>query len=414
MLALGAFYGLLRKNKGYRKLVSKVAEIFKGKEILYAIIASLIITAMTTMVTQTFIVLIFVPFLISVALKLGMDKLSAFSITFGSMLIGLLGVLYGGEGLYWFNYYTQVESGTGLIYRLIVLIIGYVLFNFINIMHIRKTKREKINEEEADMYLVEKEDKGVLQLVLVIIMMVITFGIVILGYVNWNELFGTTVFNEFHTWLTGLSINEFPIAKAILGTQTNSFGMWSFLVGSNGSTSTTIGMGTTILIVLSLILLIMNRVSLKESLEDAGEGIKKISKCVGIYLLVYSLMMVGYTTQFMPSIINLIFSGIKSFNPYLISLVAGVSHIFNTDLGLTGFMITGIFTSMYPANIEIIHTIFTTLYGYIGIVAPTSGILLIGLSYLGIEYKSWIKYIWLFAVGMLVILMALFTILTYL
>ena len=125
-------------------------------------------------------------------------------------------------------------------------------------------------------------------------------------------------------------------------------------------------------------------------------------------------MMVGYMTQFIPTIINVITKGVKEFNPYVTSIIAGINHIYNTDLGFTGFMTTGILTSLYPTNIEIIHTIFTTLYGYVGIVAPTSGILLIGLSYLNIEYKSWIKYIWLFAIGMLVILIALFTILTYL
>ena len=53
------------------------------------------------------------------------------------------------------------------------------------------------------------------------------------------------------------------------------------------------------------------------------------------------------------------------------------------------------------------------MYGIVQLFMPTSAILIIGLSLMKIDYKSWLKYIWLFVVGMLIILLVLFTVVTY-
>ena len=43
-------------------------------------------------------------------------------------------------------------------------------------------------------------------------------------------------------------------------------------------------------------------------------------------------------------------------------------------------------------------------YGLASMFSPASAILLIGLSYLGITYKEWMKYIWKFLVIMFVVI----------
>ncbi|NLA43974.1 hypothetical protein GX865_07610 [Candidatus Saccharibacteria bacterium] len=42
-------------------------------------------------------------------------------------------------------------------------------------------------------------------------------------------------------------------------------------------------------------------------------------------------------------------------------------------------------------------------FGIAALIAPSSAILLVGLSYLEISYKDWFKYIWKFLVAMIVI-----------
>ena len=70
-------------------------------------------------------------------------------------------------------------------------------------------------------------------------------------------------------------------------------------------------------------------------------------------------------------------------------------------------------TNVYADNIEIVHTIFTSMYGIVQIFVPTSAMLVLGLSMMKISYKDWLKYIWLYVIGMIIILLVLFTVVTY-
>ena len=70
-------------------------------------------------------------------------------------------------------------------------------------------------------------------------------------------------------------------------------------------------------------------------------------------------------------------------------------------------------TTVFADNFAIAHTIFTSMYGIVQIFMPTSMILVTGLALTKVSYKEWFKYIWLFVVGMIIILLVLFTVVTY-
>ncbi len=424
LLVLGCFYGVLSKVKGYNKLVKRIAEKFEGKEIVFALVSSLFITLMASLFTQSFIALVFVPFVISILLSMKLDKLTAFSVTFGSVLIGLLGITYGGEGAYWFNYYNGTTVSTGLLYRVLVLVVAYILFNFFTILHMKKVlKDKKLNEKASDPFAVEKVEKDAKCWPIVVVFAII-FVIMILGFVDWGT-FGIECFKNFHKsliefklsdlpligeWLGKYSIGEFTLFGKILGTLATTenngvipgaFGVWNLFHAS-----------TFLLVMIALIALI-GRVKFDEFLDGFVEGVKKIAKPLALFIGSYIVMLPVYQSTVIPTITNVIFKNISSFNPYLVSLNALFANIFHADFGFTGFTIGTFFTTTYAANVEVIHTIFTTLYGFAALCIPTSGILLIGLSYLDIDYKQWIKYIWIFIVAILVILLILFTIMTY-
>lgn len=102
LVVIGVFYGILSRTSGYRECVKSIAKGFKNVEIVFVILSSILTTLLTAFCTQTFIVLIFVPFIISVLREMKLDKITAFMCTFGSMLIGILGAVYGTEGLAYF------------------------------------------------------------------------------------------------------------------------------------------------------------------------------------------------------------------------------------------------------------------------------------------------------------------------
>ena len=405
LLVLGGFYAILSISNGYKKLVSSIAEKLKGKETIAIILVSLIFTAMASLFSQSFVALVFVPFIISVLLEMKLDKITAFSATFGAVLIGLLGVTYGSEGLYYFNYYTNISVSTGLLYRLIVLVVAFVLFNFFTVLHARKVlKDKKVNEIEADPFKVSKVDKKA-KAWPVVVLFSILFVLIILGYIRWEENFGITIFNEFHKWLLNIKIGNFEIFRAFLGTFSmetyGEFGNWNLFHIS------------TLLMVSGSIIALINGVKFSDFISAIGDGIKKMRLPIGVFVGSYMVMAAVYMAGTMPTVTNLIMKLTSSFNPFVTALDALVVNIFHPDLGLTGYIVGTYLVSAYASNIEILHTIFITLYGFVGLIAPTSGILLIGLSYLDIDYKTWLKYIWMFVLGILVILLVLFTVMFY-
>ena len=135
LLILGGFYGLLSKTSAYQKITTSIAKKLKGKEIISLIVTSVIIAGLTSISTTSFAILVFVPFIITVLSKMGLDRISAFVATFGSMLIGILGATFGTESLIAFNNYYAGNLGTDvlgatLIIRSVILLVSLALFNF--------------------------------------------------------------------------------------------------------------------------------------------------------------------------------------------------------------------------------------------------------------------------------------------
>ena len=104
----------------------------------------------------------------------------------------------------------------------------------------------------------------------------------------------------------------------------------------------------------------------------------------------------------------------KSFNPYITTITSFITSIFHADLGYTSYLVGSILSTTYAESLNIAHTIYVTTYGLVQVFMPTSALLLVALSYMKIDYKSWFKYIWIFAAAMLVVLLIVVTVGTYL
>lgn len=405
LLAVGAFYGVMSKTDSYKKLVSTIAKKLNGKEILFVIIASLLFVAMGSLLTQSFVALVFVPFIISILLNLKLDKITAFVTTIGSMLVGLMGATYGYEGISEFNYYLNMYGGENIginvITQLLVVVVAYILLNIFTVLHVKNVLSDKkLNESEVDPFKVEKTNKKT-SLIPSIVIMSIIFILVILGYVGWNSAFGITCFDDFHKWLTELAIADFAIFGKIFGSSAAAFGAWTLSIMS------------IILVLLSLLAMITSRMKFDELLKSYVDGFKVMAVPVLLVALVQSILYISNYSPTIPVMINSMVDGLKSFNPFITSFVALISSVFQPDLGFNALTVAGYFVSNFADSTELIQTIFVTIYGLVQLFVPTSALLLVGLAYLNIDYKSWIKYIWKYVLGLLVILIVLFTVLAY-
>ena len=94
ILIVGGFYGVLNKSSGYKKLLDNIVSKVKklGNKFIYlVIILFALVSALTGM---DMLIFMFIPFVISIILLLGYDKLVAISATVVSSIIGVIGGIF--------------------------------------------------------------------------------------------------------------------------------------------------------------------------------------------------------------------------------------------------------------------------------------------------------------------------------
>ena len=113
----------------------------------------------------------------------------------------------------------------------------------------------------------------------------------------------------------GLKIGDLEIFKSLLGTLATSapFGAWNLFHMS------------TLLFIVSIVVALLGRIKLNDFVSAYGEGAKKMSKSITLFVLVYMVMIAAYMSPFVPTITNLLFSGVSKFNPFLVSLAAFIA-----------------------------------------------------------------------------------------
>ena len=411
LLAIGAFYGVLTKTQAYERIVSGIARKIKHKKIAVVII-SVILAALTSLLTQTFVVLIFVPFIISILNRLKLDKMTILATTFGSILVGVMGATYGTDGISMFNYYlgytqTVPYEMPALLIRSGVLVIGLVLFNFFTLSHMSKASKRA---ESIDLFEVEVEEeraKKTKNMIPIIVVGVVLFVLCILGFVNWSGNFGVEAFDNFHTLITedikieaSGSGNDFFIFKDLLGTGITALGSWNNITIS------------AFLIIFTIILALCYRFKMNDFIDAVKSGIKKLllpSLCI---IGAYMLMIVVYQSTYMATIVNKLLTLTDSFNIATMTLSSLLLNIFHTDLGFTGWVMGSYLPVEYVDYMSPVYTIFTSLYGFVQFFIPTSMVLGIGLVSLKVKFSDWLKYVWRFLLGMFICLLVIFILMT--
>lgn len=397
LLVVGGLYGILTKTNAYERIVSGIAKKFSKHKNIAVVVFSVIIAILTSLLTQSFVVIIFIPFIISILNRMKLDKMTILATTFGSMLVGILGATYGTEGLVYFNKYMATEATTinsTVLIRAGILLIGLVLFNFFTISHMKKKDK---NNETIDMYPIElEEDSKKSSILPIVIIGILTFILVILGYINWNTNFGITIFDDFHKTITEIKIGDFAVFSSILGSNMDALGTWDLFSM------------TAILIIDTIILALCYRVKLDDLFSRFASGAKKMLKPIICIIAAYILMVVVYMSPCIATILNKLLSLTEGFNLATMTLSAFITNIFHTDLGYTAYILSSYLTAEYVDYINPIYVIFVSLYGLVQFFIPTSIVLGVGLTSLDVKYSDWLKHIWKFVVGILICLLIIF------
>lgn len=405
LLVLGGFYGVLSKTKGYSKLVSKTVNLIKGKEILAMLLITLVMGAYVSISSDIMPLLTVVPFIITVFLKRGQDRLTALSAGFGGIFIGTFGLTVGTYGVGELTNAMSLTVNDGMWFKIVLFVIAYGLYNLFAILHMKK-QAKMVNHTKYDEFTTTKLDEKDIKpskrqrvwptLLLFSICTIVT----LIAYINWNDSFGITLFDDLMTKIETLTISEVPVLSSFLGSF-SAFGSWTDLLPLSF-----------VILVTTIVIAIVNKVKLSEFIEDFATGMKKISKVVVIYVLAMSIFVLSYYFSWPTTMINAIF-GNGNFNIFTLLIVAVLCGLMYVDPEYIGYIFGTYLTLTFADQLIATSLIMHAGYALSMVLVPSSFILMIALSYLDIPYSKWLKYIWKFALAIFVVLIILLAIMCY-
>lgn len=414
ILAVGGFYGFLNRVPAYRKLINRIVDKVSNNSKVFVIVMTVVFALLSSLTGFNLILFLFVPFVVTLILALGYDKLVALSTTVGGIVVGLIGGVFvtfkNSSGVTTFDKFVGLNSHwVNLFPRVLLLVVTVGLLIFYIVNYIKKVEKKQVNyglTKSDNLYVEVKDRTGkkvvyddskvrVWPLILVLAVMII---LLVLGYFPWLSLFEIDCFEEFHTWLTSLAIGDYLVFTNLISRNFSAFGSWASLGNFM--------MLTILIVVFSFILKLIYRIKFEDAMDGFVYGIKKLVPAVMIAMLAYCVLICSYNNGFVETVINM---ASKSFgdNVVINSLITLGGSILNVDLYYTS---SGVFSSIISslsdkANLSIYAVMFQSLFGLVQLVGPTSLLIIVGLSYLEVPYKSWFKYIWRFVVELLIVVL---------
>ena len=399
ILVVGGFYGVLYKTGAYRNMLDSLVKKFKGKEVICLVVIMTLFAILTSFAGLQIALIMLFPFVISLVLMMGYNKLAATAVTAGSVAIGLMGTTFSYNTTQVLQQYLSVEL-TDLIWaKVILLVLGIVLLALFVLKFGKKTSTKKC--EDKDDFIPEvvksKDKKKVWPLVIILDLILL---VTILGFISWNTAFSIDLFTNVTTTVTEFELFGFPIFGKILGA-VQAFGNWSLLDL------------ITIMVLAIIILKFVYKIKWDEVFDGFAKGVKKALLPALIVVLIYTCLVLTTYDPYQLVIYKFILGLTKGFNIFTTGLVIVLSSIFNGDPLYAFYSVLPYFVSVVTDtnNYQLVAVIFQALYGIVTLVAPTSIPLMVTLAYTKVPYGSWLKYIWKLLVALLVVAFITFTIL---
>ena len=395
LLSVGAFYGVLSKTGVYKTSIESIAKKFKKKGNLALIIIAFILGALSSFGGYGLLLFIFIPAIISIVLLMGYDRITALLVTFGAMLVGVIGATYGS------TYISQTLSSLGLAYssQILYKVILFVLALAVLLLFTLKffSGKEK-NSDFEDVYLGKETSKR--KPIVLYVAFGILFVLLVLGCTNWNEVFNITVFSEFHSWLMGLSIGNFPVFSSIFGSGASGLGSWSYFEMS---------------IILLITTFVLAKVYKVKYIPNIVDGAKVLVKPALLVLFAYGILILTVNSGVFVTLMSYVFKVSSKFNflGFLVSIVINIigsflhiELVYSANFYLP-YLISNYSEAVVPA---IVNVMSQSLYGLTMLVAPTSLFLILGLTYLKVPYVEWLKKTWKLVVALLLLILIILTV----
>ena len=397
VLAVGGLYGVLFRVPQYRLLLDKIANGFKGKEWLFMAIVGIVFACLSSMAEFSVPLILLFPFVISVILLMGYDKITAAMLTVGSTVAGLIGTVFSVNQNYGVEQVLGLAANTNVAWKIGLLVVSLALVLVNTITYGRKHRTyENYEKEHLVPKKVDTKNKKIYPLVIVLDLLLL---VLVLAYISWN-LLDVKLFTDMTNSFVNPTGGEFIKGlyggiNTVLGvTAENVFGAWTLLQAS------------LVVFLASGLIAFLYRKSFNNFVSATETGAKKAMRPALLVVLAYLILVAIVTVPFEMTILKPIINLESGFQFLPMIIIAIFYSLFTVEsyYGITSAAayVTAVST---PEKVGIISLIWQSMYGLMMLIAPTSVLLLVTLSYLDISYTKWLKAIWKLLLELFVVIL---------
>ena len=433
IVLVGAFYAILEETGVYNKLLETLAGKIKGKENIALIVIMVIIAIISSIVGLEVGMFFVFPFIISLVLLLGYDKLTALSATVGATVIGIYGSTLSGIFHGFSSQFIDISLYDGIAFKVILFVVGLALLLLFTLKHADKVKgtvknelkkvevKEEVKEEKeerketknkkdnkkaikkdskkAEKKIVSKKERKSWPILLVAGLVLL---VLLLGSIDWEGL-GVSAFTKFDEWFRGIDVFGFALFDKLFNGIT-AFGTWT--------SQYRFSYYAIILILASLIIAIIYKIGPSRYFEALGRGFKDYFIPAVLVALAYTLFVLVYYYPVYNTIATWVMGISSKFNVAVTGLYSMLSSFFYVDSQYYfAYTLQYLQTIVTDANtLSLVNVMLSNLYGLVMLIAPTSVLLLISLVKTEVSYKEWLKYIWKLFLALFVVSFVVFMI----
>lgn len=397
VLAVGGLYGVLYRIPQYRLLLDKIANGFKGKEWLFMSIVGIVFACLSSMAEFSVPLILLFPFVISVILLMGYDKITAAMLTVGSSVAGLIGTVFSVNQNYGVEQVLGLAANTNVAWKIGLLVVSLALVLVNTITYGRKHRTyENYEKEHLVPKKIDTKNKKIYPLVIVLDLLLL---VLVLAYISWN-LLDVKLFTDMTNSFVNPTGGEFIKGlyggiNTVLGvTAENVFGSWTLLQAS------------LVVFLASGLIAFLYRKSFNNFVSATEIGAKKAMRPALLVVLAYLILVAIVTVPFEMTILKPLINLESGFQFLPMIIIAIFYSLFTVEsyYGITSAAsyVTAVST---PEKVGIISLIWQSMYGLMMLIAPTSVLLLVTLSYLDISYTKWLKAIWKLLLELFVVIL---------
>lgn len=361
LLVISGAFQAMNDCLGIRVFVNRVVRRFQNHRFLLLSVVALLFMAFGAFLGLFEEMLTLLPIIVILCVSLKYDSFTGFLVSIVAVGFGFASALTNPFTVIFASRLIGVSPMVGFWYRIIIFVIMYGLLELFILAHVKKI------EKDPEKSLTFERDQEIRDRI---------FSVEEIP--NENKIF----------WSYGIF---FIIALAMTIISSSLDALRDYTV--------------VILIVVFLIggiicsLIATNR-NFKATFKSFGKGALAALPTIAFILMAASIKYILVEGKVLPTIIHTINDAVQSENIYLIALiifciVLVLEFFISSSTAKAVFVMSILGALTLGINKEMLVLIYTFADGYTNLLFPTSPVLLIGLSMIGVSYFKWLKQSWL-------------------